>query len=413
MSSLLFQQVIFIQLFLLPIYAFTISTGSYKLRSASPICMNLAVGTKLPGSAALDWNNLGFEYRDTNSHFECDFRNGAWGESKEVSDPYLQIHMGATSLHYGQACFEGLKAFHCKDGKVRLFRPDENARRNEESSTRICMPPFPRDRFVEACKAAVRVCTQYCQPANIEFVPPYGSGGSLYLRPLLFGSGPRIGLQPSDEYKFLVLAIPAGDYYKGGIKAVKAVVVEDYDRAAPKGVGHVKVAGNYAADIYPNTLAKKSGFPIALYLDAKTNSYVEEFSTSNFLAIDKAGAYVTPSSGAVLGSITNKSLMELAASMGMDVQCRPISIDEVGSFAEVAACGTAVVVTPVSSITYKNEVIQTNSGHTGVGPVLRKLYDRVRAIQTGDVEDTLGWMVEQLQAQHWPSPKHRLIDETF
>lgn len=216
----------------------------------------------------------------------------------------------------------------------------------------------------------------------------------MYLRPLLFGSGPRIGLQPADEYKFLILAIPAGDYYKGGIKAVKAVVVEDYDRAAPRGVGNVKVAGNYAADILPNTLAKKSGFPIALYLDAKTNSYIEEFSTSNFLAIDKSGAYVTPSSKAVLGSITNKSLMELAASMGIDVQCRPVHVSELESFAETAACGTAVVITPVGSVTYQDKVLQTNSGHTGVGPVLRQLYDRVRAIQTGEAEDPFGWMVE-------------------
>lgn len=238
------------------------------------------------------------------------------------------------------------------------------------------MPYLPEERFVEACKAVVR--------ANIEFVPPYGSGGALYLRPLLIGTGPRIGLQPADEYKFLILAIPAGDYYKGGIKAVNAVVVEDFDRAAPRGVGHVKVAGNYAADIYPNTLAKKDGFPIALYLgegarklyimycfhdrryyftwsiysiiDAKSNTFVEEFSTSNFLAIDRSGAYVTPKSGAVLESITNKSLKELAASLGLDVQERQIPIDEVGSFTEVAACGTAVVLTPVKSLYYKQQV---------------------------------------------------------
>lgn len=352
-----------------------------------PISMITEVNKiKQPGDAALDWNNLGFEFRPTNSHVECNFKNGAWGDLEEMVEPYVKLHIGATSLHYGQACFEGLKAFHCKDGKVRLFRPDENARRNAESATRICMPPFPKDRFIEACKAVVR--------ANIEFVPPYGSGGSLYLRPLLIGSGPRIGLQPADEYKFIILAIPAGDYYKGGIKAVKAVVIEDYDRAAPRGVGHVKVAGNYAADILPNTLAKKQGFPIALYLDAKTNEFVEEFSTSNFLAIDKNGAYVTPKSGAILGSITNKSLMELSKSMGIDVQVRPVPIEEVGEFREVAACGTAVVITPVSSVYYKDKVYSTNSGQDGIGPVFGQLYSRVRAIQTGEVEDTLGWMEE-------------------
>eukprot|EP00607_Mallomonas_marina_P001027 CAMPEP_0182426340 /NCGR_PEP_ID=MMETSP1167-20130531/12818_1 /TAXON_ID=2988 /ORGANISM="Mallomonas Sp, Strain CCMP3275" /LENGTH=361 /DNA_ID=CAMNT_0024607689 /DNA_START=183 /DNA_END=1268 /DNA_ORIENTATION=- len=345
-----------------------------------------SIDVKKPGSANLDWKNLGFEYRETNGHLESNFANGVWGDTEIVQDPYLKVHIGATSLHYGQACFEGLKAFHCKDGKVRLFRPDENAKRCEQSATRICMAPFPQDRFIDMCKEAVR--------NNIEYVPPYGSNGALYIRPLLFGSGARIGLQPADKYKFLILTIPVGDYYQGGIKAVKAVVIDDYDRAAPKGVGNVKVAGNYAADILPNTLAKKRGFPIALYLDAKTNTYVEEFSTSNFLGVDKQGAYITPDSTAALKSITNKSLMELAKSMGMDVQVRRVHINEVEQFQETAACGTAVVLTPVASITYKEKVLQTNSGYDGVGPVLRNLYDRVRAIQTGDAEDTFGWMVE-------------------
>lgn len=351
--------------------------------------MNLSLQTKVlksPGDAGLDWNNLGFEFRPTNSHIQATYKNGVWGLLEKVTEPYIKLHIGATSLHYGQACFEGLKAFQCKDGKVRMFRPYENARRSEESCTRICIPPVPRELFVEACKTVIK--------DNIEFVPPYGSGGSLYLRPLVIGSGPRIGLQPSDEYTFVVLAIPAGDYYKGGVKAVKAVVVEDYDRAAPRGVGHVKVAGNYAADILPNILAKKSGYPIALYLDAKTNSLIEEFSTSNFLAIDSNNNYVTPKSGAILSSITNKSLMELSRDSGIVVQERPIHIEEVSQFKEVAACGTAVVITPVSSITYKDKVFLTNSGSEGIGPVLSQLYQRVRSIQTGDEVDKLNWMVD-------------------
>eukprot|EP01035_Chromulina_nebulosa_P020751 gene20751-26906_t len=204
----------------------------------------------------------------------------------------------------------------------------------QQSCDRICMPSLTQEQFIQAAKKVVK--------DNIDFLPPYGTGGALYLRPLLYGSGPKIGLQPADSYTFLLMAIPVADYYKGGLKPVNAVVVEEFDRAAPRGVGNVKVAGNYAADIQANIAAKKEGFPICLYLDAKTNTYIEEFSTSNFFAIHKSGAFVTPSSSAILQSITNKSLMEIARSEGIDVQIRQISIDEVmsGDFTEVAACGT-------------------------------------------------------------------------
>ena len=225
---------------------------------------------------------------------------------------------------------------------------------------------------------------------------PYGTGGALYIRPLLYGSGPRIGLQPSDEYTFIAMVLPVADYYKGGLKPVPAIVVDGYDRAAPQGVGAAKVAGNYAADLLPNMAAKKAGFPIALYLDAKTNTLVEEFSTSNFLAIDKiSGAYVTPKSDAILASITNKSLMELATDEGIEVQRRQVTIDEVmnGQFSEIAACGTAVVVTPVSKIVFKDKVAIISEG-SDVGPVTRKLYSRVRAIQNGEAADKFNWMVE-------------------
>ena len=225
---------------------------------------------------------------------------------------------------------------------------------------------------------------------------PYGTGGALYIRPLLYGSGPRIGLQPSDEYTFVAMVLPVADYYKGGLKPVPAIVVDGYDRAAPQGVGAAKVAGNYAADLLPNMAAKKAGFPIALYLDAKTNSLVEEFSTSNFLAIDKAsGAYVTPKSEAILASITNKSLMEIAHDEGIEVQQRQVTIEEVmnGQFSEIAACGTAVVVTPVNKIVYMDKVATISEG-SEVGPVTRKLYSRVRSIQNGESEDKFGWMVE-------------------
>lgn len=337
------------------------------------------------GTAALDWENLGFEYRDVNCHIKFTFTEGkGWSEGEYVEESYVKVHIANTAMHYGQAVFEGLKAFHCKDGRVRIFRPSENAKRIHNSASRILMEPPPEDLFIKACKMAVQ--------ANMEFVPPYGYDGALYLRPLLFGSGPRIGLQPSDEYTLLVMAIPVGDYYKGGAKANTAVVMEDYDRAAPKGVGHVKVAGNYAADMLPNMLAKKAGYPIGLYLDAKTNTLVEEFSTSNFFAVTKDNKFVTPDSPAVLPSITNKSLMELAADIGMVVEQRPVPLTEVTSFKEVAACGTAVVVTPIKQIVSGGEVIQINEGSGEMGPVCQMLYDRVRAVQAGEAEDKFGWM---------------------
>jgi len=345
------------------------------------------IGTAFPLN---EWSSLGFEFRQTASFVQCEYKNGAWGEVqlKSGSDPYVKIHIGATSLHYGQACFEGLKAFAQKDGKVKLFRPMENAARIARSCERVCMPPIPAQKFLEACKCVVR--------ENAAFIPPYGTGGALYIRPVLFGSGPRIGLQPADEYLFVVLAIPVADYYKGGLKPVQAVVIDDFDRAAPRGVGSAKVAGNYAADLLPNMAAKKQGYPIGLYLDAKSNSFVEEFSTSNFLAIDKKGAYVTPKSDAILASVTNKSLMELAADEGMTVEVRPVPISEVvrGDFDEIAACGTAVVVTPVNKILYKDQLVTIGNGDANVGPKIKKLYDRVRSIQNGETVDKFSWMID-------------------
>mmetsp|Transcript_11047 Transcript_11047/g.24496 ORF Transcript_11047/g.24496 Transcript_11047/m.24496 type:complete len:342 (+) Transcript_11047:325-1350(+) len=307
--------------------------------------------------------------------------------TQRETDPYIKVHIGATSLHYGQACFEGMKAFHCKDGKVRIFRPDQNALRIARSCARVCMPEPPAELFIDAVKTAVR--------DNLDFMPPYGTGGAMYIRPLLFGSGPRIGLMPSDEYKLVVLVLPVSDYYKGGLSPVTAVVVEGYDRAAPKGVGNVKVAGNYAADLLPNTEVKKKGFPIALYLDSKTNQYIEEFSTSNFLGIDAQGRYVTPKSEAILQSITNKSLMQIAEDEGHEVQVRPVSMAEVqgGLFKEAGACGTAVVLTPVSKIVC-GDVVTSIGEAAEVGPVLRKLYNRIRRIQVGDEEDKFDWMAE-------------------
>lgn len=348
----------------------------------------------MPGTAELDtpWEELGFEFRPTNSHVRVTYKNEEWGEPELVKDPYINLHIGATALHYGQSCFEGLKAFCHEDGEVYVFRPDENAARMQSSCRRTMMPELPTGKFLDAIQAAVR--------DNIEYVPPYGSGGALYIRPLLFGSGPRIGLQPSDEYTFLIMVIPVGDYYKGGLSSpVDALVIEDFDRAAPRGVGAVKVAGNYAADLLPNMLSKKRGYPIGLYLDAKTQTVVEEFSTSNFVGIDNARkVYATPMSPSVLPSITNKSLMTIAEDEGLTVETRDIPIDELGSFDEVLAVGTAVVVTPVGSVTRlaaadgeEGSESTVEFGEKKIGDTTRRLYEKVRAIQNGEAEDVHGW----------------------
>ena len=294
-------------------------------------------------------------------------------------------------MHYGQACFEGLKAFHHEDGDVYCFRPDENAARMQSSCRRIMMPEVPTDVFCDAVQTVVK--------DNIEYVPPYGSNGALYIRPLMFGSGPRIGLQPADEYTFMIMVIPVGDYYKGGLsKPVDALVITDYDRAAPQGVGAVKVAGNYAADLLPNIQSKKKGYPIGLYLDAKSQQYVEEFNTSNFVGIDVSNKkYVTPATPSVLPSITNKSLMQIAEDEGYTVEQRNVKIDELNDFDEVLAVGTAVVVTPVGTATIlggedsDDTVYKFGAGDDELGETTKRLYQRVREIQNGEVEDKYGW----------------------
>lgn len=333
----------------------------------------------------IDWNNLGFAYLDTNCHIRHVWRDGAWDEGELVESPYLNIHIAATALHYGQAAFEGLKAFRRKDGKVSLFRPEENAKRMATTARRTCMAEVPEALFVEACRRVIK--------ANLEFVPPYGTGGSLYVRPLLIGSGAQIGVAPADEYTFIVLVTPVGAYYKGGLQAVKAMVQDEYDRAAPRGTGHIKVGGNYAAGLYPHIEAKKKGYPVELYLDPKEHKWIEEFSTSNFVAITKDGTYVTTKSSSILPSITNLTLQEIAADFGIPVEVRPVAFDEVTNFAEVGACGTAVVITPVYQIEREGQVYKTGP-ETGCGPILEQLYKTVQGIQYGELPDTHGWNVD-------------------
>ncbi len=329
-----------------------------------------------------DWKSLGFSYTDTNCHVCYRWKDGRWDDGEVVTSPYVNVHIAATAFHYGQSAFEGLKAFRCKDGKVRVFRADENAKRMERTARRIMMETVPCSLFEDAVHRVVN--------ENLEFVPPYGTGGALYIRPLLFGSGARIGLSPADEYIFLILVLPVGDYYKGGLAPVSAIVVDGYDRAAPNGVGNVKVAGNYAPSFEPSMVARDLGYPINLYLDARENRYIDEFGTSNFIAITKDGKYVTPNSSSTLPSVTNKTLMTLAEEDGFTVEQRPVEFTELSQFAEVGACGTAVVITPVNRIVRNEEVVEIGSG-SGCGPVLQRLYQQVRGIQVGDLPDTHSW----------------------
>jgi branched-chain amino acid aminotransferase len=336
-------------------------------------------------AANIDWKNLGFSYMQTPYHVKTVFSGGKWGEIEKVTDATLNLHIAATCLHYGQACFEGLKAFTRADGSIAMFRPDENGKRMADTAGRLVMEQPPVELFVEACRRAVRF--------NIDFVPPYGTGASLYIRPFLIGTSPHIGVHASEEYALIVLVSPMGPYYKNGFFPVKAFIQERYDRAAPRGVGNVKAGGNYAAGMIGDKEGKSKGFPICLYLDSAEHRYIDEFSTSNFIAITGDNIYVTPESSSILPSITNKSLQKLALDAGMKVERRRIPVAELGGFKEVGACGTAVVITPVCSILY-GETEFTYGSQDRAGATLTELYSGLQAIQYGDAEDRHGWMVK-------------------
>ncbi len=333
----------------------------------------------------IKWSELGFGFSDVNCHIRYTWKNGKWSKPSYVKEPCITMHIGASCLHYGQECFEGIKCFRQENGKIVIFRPDENAKRMYRTAERTCMPPVPVEMFLEACEKVVK--------KNKEYVPPYGTGGSMYLRPLLIGTGPQIGVAPAKEYTFMVMVMPVGAYYKGGLKPVRAVIYDEYDRAAPQGMGDVKVGGNYAASLYAHEKAKHNGWPVELYLDAKTHKYIEEFATSNFAGISKRGAYVTPDSRSVLPSVTNMSLKQVAEDLGIKVECRQVPYTELKRFEAVAALGTAVVITPVWEITRGKEVIKI-SDPEAVHPVLQKLYDTVQGIQYGRIADTHGWCHE-------------------
>ena len=331
----------------------------------------------------LDWKNLPFGYLKTDYNVRCYYRNGKWGELEISSSEYIQIHIAATALHYGQEAFEGLKAFRGKDGKVRIFRWKENARRMANSAKGIMLAEVPETLFREAIIKAVEL--------NSRFIPPYGMGASLYIRPLLIGSGPEVGVKAAKEYMFMVFVCPVGPYFKEGFKPVDIMICRDHDRAAPLGTGSFKVGGNYAASLVSLQEAHDAGYGTTLYLDAKEKKYIDECGPANFFAI-KNNTYITPQSTSILPSITNLSLMELAKKMGMKVEKRPVDVAELESFEEVGACGTAAVITPIKKIfdPVTNKIYEyCCEGKPGPNSV--KLYNELVAIQNGEIPDNFGW----------------------
>lgn len=333
---------------------------------------------------SINWSDLSFSYMPTDYNVRCYYRNGKWGELEVSSSVYVPMHIAATCLHYGQEAFEGLKAFKGKDGKIRIFRLDENAKRMQSSAEKILMEKVPEELFREAVLKVVKL--------NERFCPPYESGASLYIRPLLIGTGARVGVSPADEYLFLMFVTPVGPYFKSGFKPTNVVILREFDRAAPLGTGDVKVGGNYAASLRSGAIAHERGYSAVLFLDAKEKKYLDECGPANFFLI-KDNQYVTPASGSILPSITNKSLIQLAEDMGMEVIRRRITVDELSNFDEAGECGTAAVISPVGRIddadTGKSYIFSKDGNP---GKVCEKLYKTLRGIQYGDLEDKYGWI---------------------
>ncbi len=331
--------------------------------------------------AELDWGNLGFGYRKTNYNVRCYYRDGKWGEIEVSSEETINMHMAATCLHYGQEAFEGLKAYRCPDGKVRVFRSDENAARLQSTCRGILMPELPTDKFNEMVDKVVRL--------NQEFIPPYESGATLYIRPLLIGTSAQVGVHPATEYLFLIFVTPVGPYFKGGFSTNPYVIIREHDRSAPLGTGIYKVGGNYAASMQANKKAHDLGYACEFYLDAKEKKYIDECGAANFFGI-KNNTYVTPKSTSILPSITNKSLMQLAEDLGMKVERRQIPEEELSTFEEAGACGTAAVISPISKID-DLETGKTYSFGDNPGPWSEKLYTKLRGIQYGTEPDEHNW----------------------
>ncbi len=332
----------------------------------------------------LDWKNLPFGYMKTDYNVRCIFKNGEWGKLEISSSEYIDIHIASTALHYGQEAFEGLKAYMGKDGKIRLFRWQQNSKRLIHSSEGIKMPALPEERFKEAITKVIEL--------NKRFVPPYGSGATLYIRPLMFGSGAEVGVKPATEYTFIVFVTPVGPYFKEGVKPVNMMICREYDRAAPLGTGTYKVGGNYAASLRAIEAGHSAGFSNVIFLDAREKKYVDECGPANFFGI-KDNTYITPKSESILGSVTNMSLIEIAQSLGMKTERRPVPVEELATFTEAGACGTAAVISPIAKIfdPQTNAVYEyCKNGQTG--EAIMKLYNKLVAIQCGDATDEFGWI---------------------
>jgi len=332
----------------------------------------------------INWGELPFGYVKTDYNVRCYYKNGKWGKLEISSEETVNLHIAATALHYGQESFEGLKAFKGKDGKVRLFRWEENAKRMRNSAKGIRMAEVPDEIFIAAVKKVIEL--------NDRFIPPYGSGASLYLRPLLIGSGAQVGVKPADEYMFMIFVSPVGPYFKEGFKPVKMKIEREYDRAAPLGTGSIKVGGNYAASLNALHDAHEEGYASSLFLDAREKKYIDEAGPANFFGI-KNNTYVTPKSDSILPSITNMSLIEIAKDMGLAVERRSIEVEELATFEEAGACGTAAVISPIGQIddvAMDKSYVYSKDGEAG--EISTELYKRLQGIQMGDIEDKFGWV---------------------
>ena len=337
------------------------------------------------GSKNIDWSALGFSYIKTDLRYVSHWREGNWDAGTLTEDNRVHISEGSTALHYGQQCFEGLKAYRCQDGSINLFRPDQNAARMQRSCDRLLMPQLSSEQFIDACVQVVR--------ANEAYIPPYGTGGALYLRPYLIGVGDNIGVRTAPEFMFSVFCIPVGAYFKGGLTPTN-FVVSDYDRAAANGTGAAKVGGNYAASLLPGQQAKAQNFADCIYLDPETHTKIEEVGSANFFAVRRDGTFVTPSSPSILPSITKYSLLHLAEQrLGLKVEEGEVFIAALNDYSEAGACGTAAVITPIGGIQHGDH-FHVFYSQSEVGPVTRRLYDELTGVQYGDLPAPEGWIVK-------------------
>ena len=334
----------------------------------------------------IDWGKLGFSYIKTDYRYISTWKDGQWDEGKLIEDNMLKISEASTVLHYGQSAFEGLKAYTTKEGKIQLFRPDRNSARMNESCDKLLMPHVPEEKFIDACMQVVK--------ANEHFVPPYGTGATLYIRPVIMGVGDNIGVKPASEYIFTVFCMPVGPYFSGGLKPCNFIVQDEFDRAAPHGTGKQKVGGNYAASLEAHKKAVEAGYADCIYLDPATHTKIDEVGAANFIGITKKGEFVTPKSSSILPSITKYSLLYIAEHyLKMPVYEREVFVNKLDEFAEAGACGTAAVITPIGAIDFNEKRFVFHS-ETEVGPTIKKLYEILSGIQTGDVEAPEGWIYE-------------------